>query len=208
MQTLPVADRPQWSLIKDLVADASSSRVSKATLSQPLCTAIQIMLVDILHEAGICLQAVVGHSSGEIAAAYAAGFITASDAIRIAYYRGLHSHLAIGNNGVKGGMMAVATTLEDAQEITELPEFEGRITVAAINSATSMTISGDEDAITEAKVIFNDEREKATILMVDKAYHSHHMTRCSSAYLQSMEGCYVEPKDPSESCSWYSSIYI
>ena len=207
LQTLPVTDRPQWSLINELLADASSSRVSEAALSQPLCTAVQIMLVDILHEAGIRLQAVVGHSSGEIAAAYAAGFITASDAIRIAYYRGLHSHLAIGNNGVKGAMMAVATTLEDAEEITELPEFEGRITVAAINSAMSITISGDEDAIAEAKVVFNDERKKATILKVDKAYHSHHMTRCSSAYLQSMEECDVELRDPSESCSWYSSVY-
>ena len=207
LQTLPLADRPQWSLVNELLADASSSRVGEATLSQPLCTAVQIMLVDILHEAGIRLKAVVGHSSGEIGAAYAAGVITSGDAIRIAYYRGLHSHLAIGKNGVKGAMMAVATTLEDAQEITELPEFEGRITVAAINSAMSVTISGDEDAVAEAKVVFEDERKKATILKIDKAYHSYHMTQCSRAYLQSMETCNVEPKDPLDPCSWYSSVY-
>ena len=207
LRTLPPADRPQWSLIKELLADASSSRIGEARLSQPLCTAIQIMLVDILHEAGIRLKAVVGHSSGEIGAAYAAGFITAGDAIRIAYYRGLHSHLAVGKNGVKGAMMAVATTPEDAQEIMELPEFEGRITIAAINSATSVTISGDEDAVTEVKIVFNDERKKATILKVDKAYHSYHMIQCSSAYLQSMEACDIEPKHPLHSCSWYSSVY-
>ena len=207
LRTLPPADRPQWSLTKELLADASSSRVGEARLSQPLCTALQIMLVDILGEAGIRLKAVVGHSSGEIGAAYAAGFITAGDAIRIAYYRGLHSHLAIGKNGVKGAMMAIATNLEDAQEIVKLPEFEGRITIAAINSATSVTVSGDEDAVAEVKIVFDDERKKATILNVDKAYHSYHMNQCSSTYLQSMEACDVEPKDPLHPCSWYSSVY-
>ena len=207
LNLLPESDRPQWSLKRELLADSSSSRVQEAAISQPLCTALQILLVDMVHQAGIKFKAVVGHSSGEIAAAYAAGFIAAQDAIRIAYYRGLHSNLASGQDGVKGAMMAVATSMEDAQEICELPEFDGRITIAAVNSAASVTLSGDEDAITEAKIIFSDEKKKATILKVDKAYHSLHMRKCSSAYMKSMEQCAMQLDYPRDSeCVWYSSV--
>src|SRR4029077_4292414 len=83
LATLPETDRPTWSLKEATLADASSSRIGEAALSQPLCTAIQIILADLLRSAGIEFTAVVGHSSGEIAAAYAAGFISAHDAIRI-----------------------------------------------------------------------------------------------------------------------------
>ena len=208
LSALPMSDRPQWSLVKELLANASSSRVAEAAISQPLCTAVQILLVDILGEAGLRFHAVIGHSSGDIACAYAAGRISAHDAIRISYYRGLHSHLAIGKDEVKGAMLAVATSKEDAQEICELPEFEGRITVAAVNSAASVTLSGDEDAIAEAKIIFTDEKKKTTTLKVDKAYHSSHMTRCSDAYMQSMKYCDVKPQvTTDEDCSWYSSVY-
>lgn len=61
---LPPNDRPSWSIGVELLADESSSRLSDAALSQPLCTAVQIVLVDLLCGAGIRLQAVVGHSSG------------------------------------------------------------------------------------------------------------------------------------------------
>ena len=208
LDTLPSSDRPDWTLKEELVAETSSSRVMGAALSQPLCTAIQVMLVNILREAGVEFKSVVGHSSGEIGAAYAAGFLTAESAIRIAYYRGLYSHLAIGKDGIKGAMMAVATSTEDAQELCELPEFEGKINVAAVNSAASVTLSGDEDAIAEAKIIFNDEKKKATILKVDKAYHSHHMLHCSDAYLHALDTCnigFVVPKHAN--CAWYSSVH-
>lgn len=61
---LPLDDRPPWSIEAEISADESSSRLADAALSQPLCTAVQIVLVDLLRSAGIELQAVVGHSSG------------------------------------------------------------------------------------------------------------------------------------------------
>jgi hybrid polyketide synthase/nonribosomal peptide synthetase ACE1 len=74
------SERPSWSLWEELLAQSTSSRVQEAVFSQPLCTAVQIMLVDILALANIRFAAVVGHSSGEIAAAYASGYISARDA--------------------------------------------------------------------------------------------------------------------------------
>ncbi|EFQ98465.1 lovastatin nonaketide synthase [Nannizzia gypsea CBS 118893] len=151
-------------------------------------------------------KAVIGHSSGEIAAAYASGFISARDAIRIAYYRGLYAKFAGSASGKKGAMMAVGTTLEDAEEFCQLEEFDGRITVAASNAATSVTLSGDEDAIDAALVVFKDESKFVRKLRVDTAYHSFHMNACSEMYLKAMDACGIEFKDGHSSVSWYSSV--
>lgn len=65
-------DPPDWSLKEELLAEQTCSRVHQAAVAQPLCTAVQILLVDLLRLAGIEFHHVVGHSSGEIGAAYAA----------------------------------------------------------------------------------------------------------------------------------------
>ncbi|KAL4755710.1 uncharacterized protein BDW70DRAFT_165193 [Aspergillus foveolatus] len=65
---LPDADRPTWTLEIELLADGPSSQASGAAISQPLCTAIQIALVELLHLANVRLG-VVDHSSGELGAA-------------------------------------------------------------------------------------------------------------------------------------------
>ncbi|KAL9130700.1 MAG: hypothetical protein Q9217_001179 [Psora testacea] len=204
---LPAGDRPLWSLKDELLADASRSRLNEAAISQPLCTAVQIVLVDLLQSAGIDFVAVVGHSSGEIAAAYAAGFISAHDSIRIAYYRGFHAGVACGSDGQKGAMLAVGTSIEDAKEFCELPHFNGRISMAASNSSSSVTLSGDIDAIEEAKDVFDEEKKFARILKVDKAYHSHHMLACSDPYVQSLRACKIKIQQPSDTaCLWFSSV--
>lgn len=201
---LPKADRPSWSLREQLLA--KESRLGEAALAQPLCTAVQIVLVELLRLAGIHLSVVVGHSSGEIGAAFAAGLISASDAICIAYYRGLHSHLAQGPKGIKGKMMAVGTTLEDAEELCALDEFQGRLVVAAVNSPTSVTLSGDADAVEEMAGICADEGKFHRQLKVDKAYHSHHMRPCSQAYMNSLRRCGIKVQTPTSDCIWVSSV--
>ncbi|KAH8899038.1 hypothetical protein GQ53DRAFT_836980 [Thozetella sp. PMI_491] len=205
LSRLPPADRPAWSLLEELQREGALSRLSEAEISQPLCTAVQILQVDLLRAAGVEFSAVVGHSSGEIAAAYAAGFISAEDAICIAYYRGLHSKAARGPGGILGAMMAVSTSAEDAQELCNEPEFEGRVCIAAINSPSSVTLSGDHDGIEEMKVIFEDEKKFVRALRVDKAYHSHHMVPCSAAYIESLAALEIKI-DSAEKSTWFSSV--
>lgn len=207
LANLPISDRPPWALGEEILATTSSSRIAMAELSQPLCTAIQIILVDILRGAGITFAAVVGHSSGEIAAAYAANFISAHDAIRIAYYRGLHAKLASGSDEQTGAMLAVATSWEDATELCKLPMFEGRLSVAAHNSPASVTLSGDADSVTRAKNVFEEEKKSARLLKVDTAYHSHHMLPCSDPYIGSLRTCKIQiNRERDASCTWFSSV--
>ncbi|EMT72002.1 Lovastatin nonaketide synthase [Fusarium odoratissimum] len=202
-----IPDAPKWSLMDELMASDETSRIGEAAISQPLCTATQIAIVDVLASAGVHFDAVVGHSSGEISAVYAAGLLSATDAMRIAYYRGLYAKHASGPSGAQGSMMAVGMGSEDATAFCDQEQFKGRISLAASNSPSSATISGDEDAIFEAKEILEEQKTFARLLKVDTAYHSHHMRACAEPYLESLKACNIAVNPPSSNCIWVSSVY-
>lgn len=101
LQQLP--EPPSWDLGEELLKAGAESRLDEAQFSQPLCTAIQVCLVNLFRSLNIFPSAVVGHSSGEIAGAYAANAINIEEAIIIAYYRGL----ATSSCTRRGGMAAV-----------------------------------------------------------------------------------------------------
>ncbi|KAL8284313.1 hypothetical protein RB600_008942 [Gaeumannomyces tritici] len=81
------------------------------SLQEPICTAVQIAIIDLFASWGIQPKAVVGHSSGEIAAAYAAGFISAPEAMVAAYLRGY----AVTHYAPVGSMLAVGLSPRDSQ---------------------------------------------------------------------------------------------
>ncbi|KAI9687177.1 MAG: putative Hybrid PKS-NRPS biosynthetic cluster [Bathelium mastoideum] len=198
---------PSWSLLEQLMKESAESRIAQAQFSQPLCTAVQIALVDLFHAIGIRFDTVVGHSSGEIGAAYAAGVLSLRDAMGIAYYRGLVAHMAGSDVGQRGGMMAVGLSFDAAEEFCHKPHFNARIRVAASNAPASVTLSGDADAIQEAKQIFEEEGIFARVLKVDTAYHSHHMLRCVNQYRDYLKQQEIKVHRPREGCTWASSVY-
>jgi hybrid polyketide synthase/nonribosomal peptide synthetase ACE1 len=208
LDTLPPSYTPDWKLGEELRKGPESSRIGEAAISQPLCTAVQIAMVDMLGAGKVEMKAVVGHSSGEIAAAYAAGYLSAESAIRIAYFRGLLVDQQVKNGSV-GRMLAVGTTHQDARELCELPSLKGRLTVAAYNSPTSVTLSGDAEAIQDAQEIFEDEDKFARMLRVDKAYHSHHMRPCADPYVGVLKESNIQVQRPLDKCpSWISSVVV
>ena len=200
-------DGPSWSLIEELTDKDRASRLDEAELAQPICTAVQIVVIDILQSAGIDFSAVIGHSSGEIGAAYAAGVITASEAIKIAYYRGYHSKLSKGPGGQAGTMLAAGLSFEEAQEFCSQPSINGRVQVAASNAPASVTLSGDVDAIQEAKAMLDKQKTFNRPLKVNKAYHSRHMVPSSEPYINSLKACGISARYPKEGCRWFSSVY-
>ncbi|KAI0202910.1 hypothetical protein F4808DRAFT_468089 [Astrocystis sublimbata] len=211
-ESLPrLPDRPDWTLADELVAISDDdSRMHTAEIAQPLTTALQIALVDLLRASGVAPGAAIGHSSGEIAAAYASGFLTASDAIRVAYYRGLHSFRSGSpSSGETGCMAAASITYEEAEELCRCPEIFGKVAIAASNSPTSITFSGDVTALEHIKDVMIQQGRFFRLLKVDKAYHSHHMKPCAAPYLQSLESSDIRPMDPSNDtkCIWYPSVY-
>ena len=210
LQTLPTEYRPSWSLQEHFMLPGDS--IHHAAFSQPLCCAVQIVLVRLLAAAGVLFETIVGHSSGEIACAFAAGFISASQAIRIAYLRGVVSRHASSPRGEEGAMLATGLSYEDARELCELEAFQGCVCIAASNSPDSTTVSGDIDAIRHFQGTLEEESRFARLLRVDKAYHSHHMLPCSSPYIEALVACGCAVADgadssASPSVAWYSSVY-
>ncbi|KAK6954931.1 hypothetical protein Daesc_002560 [Daldinia eschscholtzii] len=173
LKSLP--DPPSWSLVDELTKPAETSQLDKAYLSQPLCAALQIALVDAVSELGIKPYGVVGHSSGEIAAAYAAKKLTAEEAIIAAYDRGIVS------DEVKtpGAMAAVGLGKEETT-----PFLVPGVIIACENSPSSVTISGDKAAVDEVLQAIRSEKPDtfARALKVEKAYHSHHMKEVGETY--------------------------
>ncbi|KUI64258.1 Nonribosomal peptide synthetase 14 [Cytospora mali] len=203
-------DAPTWTLAEELTAPVAEWNGHLPEISQPLTTALQIALVDLLRVSGVTFAAAIGHSSGEIAALYAAGYISSVDAIRVAYYRGVYAQLALSpTTGSPGKMMAVGMAFEEAHGFCERLPFKNRISVAACNSRSSVTLSGDADAIHEAKELFDERKTFAKILKVETAYHSHHMGSCAMPYLESLRRCQIQPQsvDIEKGCAWFSSVH-
>lgn len=206
LQSLPEHEKPGWRLADQLTCDASDSHVAEAAYAQPLTTTIEIILYDLLCSAGVTFQAIIGHSSGEIAAAYAKGYITRAEAVKIAYYRGYYS--TVCRSDKPGAMMAVGASAEDANELCNLPKFKDRLCVAAYNSPTAVTLSGDSDAIEQAREILQDEGKFARVLRVDKAYHSPQMTHVASGFREGLKRCNIQPQNGlAEGPVWISSTY-
>lgn len=112
-----------------------------------------------------------------------------------------------GASARRGAMMAVTTSYEDAQDVCAIDSLDGRIQIAAVNSSSSLTLSGDADAIEEAHLIFQDEGKFARLLRVDKAYHSHQMQQYAGPYMRSLRACRIAVEaGSSTSTAWFSSV--
>lgn len=183
-----------WSVIEELSHSASKSRVQQAMISQPICTVLQIALVELLKSWNIEPTGVIGHSSGEIAAAYCYGALNKEDAWTIAYWRGkICSELRVDAPEIKGSMMAAALSRETAEKYIR-GITAGKITVACVNSPASVTISGDESGIDELQVQLASDSIFCRKLKVENAYHSHHMELVAEKYLERIS--HIQPKQP------------
>ncbi|KAI0442997.1 KR domain-containing protein [Xylaria telfairii] len=170
-------DGPDWSIEEILLEHEETSPIHEAEYSQPICTAVQIALVDLLAEWGVRPVVTIGHSSGEMAAAYAAGFMSAETTIIAAYYRGKVAQDV--RDG--GGMMAVGLGAEAVQPY--LSHLGDKVTLACHNSPSGVTLSGDADALQSLKDKFDAEKVFARTLNTGgKAYHSPYMSEAADKY--------------------------
>ncbi|KAK8087715.1 polyketide synthase [Apiospora hydei] len=194
----------EWSVVEEIGRDAKTSRLHLAKFSQPLCTILQIALTELLGSWGVEATAVVGHSSGEIAAAVCTGALSREDGWEIAYWRGkLSSDLTTRNAALKGAMAAAGTSAEKALEYIKQVT-NGTIQVACVNSPESVTLSGDEAAVDEVVDLLKADKLFVRKLKVENAYHSYHMSSIAEEYLASINGCL--PSTPSKNIKLLSSV--
>ncbi|KAH8703520.1 hypothetical protein BGW36DRAFT_393834 [Talaromyces proteolyticus] len=158
-----IQDPPTWSL---LVPE----------ISQPLVTAIQLAILAVLDACSVSPGVVVGHSSGEIAAAVAAGQLSSSQAIKIAFYRGKVASSIQYLEPV--GMLAVGVPVEALK-----PYLEGTsVEIACFNSPVSLTLSGTRSELSQIESAIKANGLFARMLQVNAAYHSKYMVGIAEEY--------------------------
>ncbi|KAF7563913.1 hypothetical protein G7046_g192 [Stylonectria norvegica] len=199
-----------WSLSYELSKEGGASRIDEPEYCQPICTALQVALVDLLTAWNIHPHALTGHSSGEIAAAYAVGAISQEAAWKIAYYRGkLSAELCNSESLVVTGMAAVGLDLD--QTMTSIDRINqlggaGSLEIACMNSWQSHTVSGDASKIDALVELLSSEKVFARKLNVKIAYHSRHMRAIASEYLESMGELEHGSRKTSFAPRFYSSV--
>ncbi|KAI1178918.1 PKSKA1 [Nemania sp. FL0916] len=175
LQGLP--DPPSWRLLDELTQSRAPKHLRQPEFSQPLVTALQLALLNILDGWGVKPDCVVGHSSGEIAAATAAGLITPREAIKVAYYRGQVGKLMTPSESL--GMLAIGIGPEEVQPYLK-PELH--LEIACYNSPSSLTISGTTSSLEILQRNLHEDGHFARLLQVDLAYHSSYMKDIGEAY--------------------------
>lgn len=192
-----------WSVREEFSREQCESSVNKPQYSLPLCTILQVALVDLLESWNIVPIAVAGHSSGEIAAAYSIGALTQEHAWKIAYHGGTLSETIPSMIPLKGAMMVAGLSEEDAETWAEKVE-SGQIVVGCVNSPSSVTMSGDADGVDELQELLRDERVFHRKLRGEIAYHSPHMNAIATTYYAAISG--VEPRPAREGRCMYSTV--
>jgi myxalamid-type polyketide synthase MxaE and MxaD len=186
-----------WSLLAELTAtDAARSRLNEIDIIQPALFAIQVALAALWRSWGIEPQAVVGHSLGEVAAAYVAGALNLDDAVRIICHRSRLFKRTVG----QGAMAMVELSIEEARRV--LAGFEDCVSIAVSNGPTSTVLSGDPAAL--AAILDQLQRRDifCRMVKVDFASHSPQMEPLRADLLQALEG--LQPR--AESVPIYSTV--
>jgi acyl transferase domain-containing protein/acyl carrier protein len=179
-----------WSLLAELTAtDAAQSRLNEIDIVQPALFAIQVALAGLWRSWGIEPQAVVGHSMGEVAAAYVAGALSLDDAAGVICRRSRLVKRTIG----QGAMAAVELSMEAARRA--LVGYEDRVSIAVSNGPTSTVLSGDPAALEAIVDQLQRQEIFCRMVKVDFASHSPQMDPLRAELLQALEG--LEPRPAS-----------
>ncbi len=156
--------------LKDLLFAESDSAAAvlldQTQFTQPALFAMQAALYRLLRSVGVQPEFLIGHSIGELSAAYVAGVFSLADACTLVAARGrLMGSLPFG-----GAMLAVEAS--EREVLKSLSDLDGRVSLAAVNGPSATVLSGDERAIEQLASAWRARQRKTTRLRVSHAFHS------------------------------------
>ena len=155
-----------WSVIDEFRRPVESSRLQFTEFAQPCLLAFQIGLLEVLRSFGVLPEAVLGHSVGEIAAAYASGALSMSQVAHLVHARSKAQELTRG----LGRMAAVGMSARKVQDA--INGFGGGLEIACVNSPVSVTVSGSGAALADLGRRLEPSGVFFRILDLDYAFHS------------------------------------
>ncbi|MFI6581778.1 type I polyketide synthase [Embleya sp. NPDC050493] len=155
-----------WSAVDVLTGVEGAPTLDRVDVVQPVLWAVLVSLAQVWRSYGVTPDAVVGHSQGEIAAAVVAGGLSLADGARVV---ALRSRAIVALAG-RGAMASLALT--ESQVRARLTEWDGRISIAAVNGPGQVVVSGEPDALAELVDSVTAEGGRARLIPVDYASHS------------------------------------
>jgi acyl transferase domain-containing protein/NADPH:quinone reductase-like Zn-dependent oxidoreductase/thioesterase domain-containing protein/NAD(P)-dependent dehydrogenase (short-subunit alcohol dehydrogenase family)/SAM-dependent methyltransferase/acyl carrier protein len=158
-----------WSLVAELRRPEGESRIDHTDVAQPAIFAVQVGLAALWKTWGVQPAAVVGHSVGEVAAAYVAGALSLDDAVTVIFHRSRLQHTTSGS----GRMVAVALSPDAAR--AAIGADTDRVEIAGINSPNLVTLAGDAAALERITTRLDGAGVFTRWLRIQYAFHSRHM---------------------------------
>jgi acyl transferase domain-containing protein/acyl carrier protein len=176
-----------WSIAEEINRDKESSRVEESLPAHPCNFALQMALAALLQSRGTAPAAVIGHSSGEVAAACTAGILSLEDAVKLVHHHCLLMEKVIG----KGLMLHVSLPVEELRPV--LNDFAGAVTAASVNSPKATVLSGDEEPLQELLEYYKKRNIFSRILRIDIPFHSPYIDPHLDAFHEGIEDIAVNP---------------
>ena len=178
---LALAPYVDWSLTAVLRDGAGLGLLDRVDVVQPVLFAVMVSLAEVWRGLGLALDAVVGHSQGEIAAACVAGALTLEDAARVVALRG-RALAALAGGG------AMASVLLPSGEVEEAVRLRPGLSVAAVNGPASTVVSGDVAAVEGLVAELVAGGARAQLIGVDYASHSAQVEQIRERLLRELDG--------------------
>lgn len=170
------------SVVESLLDPALQHSLDRAPVAQLLLLAIQIAVVDCLAKVGVRPHATLGHSAGELAAAYAAQTITRE----VAVYSIIARSRTLDQLFEKGGMAALVCTATQAQDLID--QTGVAVDIAAENSEKSLTLAGDKDELKHLLKVARKKRIAGKMLAINYPYHSRFLEPFQAQLTDELEG--------------------
>lgn len=158
-----------WSILDEMRREKESSRMSEAEVAQPANFLLQAGLAALLRSWGLVPAAIVGHSAGEVAAAYVAGVHDLRDAVRVIYHRSRLQQQATG----MGRLLAVGLSVDNARAL--IAGRESSVAIAAHNGPRSVALSGSVAVLDEIATGLERDAVFNRFVQGHVPYHSPHM---------------------------------
>ncbi|MGH3165462.1 MAG: acyltransferase domain-containing protein, partial [Trebonia sp.] len=177
-----LAPHVDWSLPDVLRQVPGAPAMDRVDVAQPALFAVMVALARLWKSFGVEPDAVVGHSQGEIAAAFISGALTLPDAARVVALRSQALRQVAGS----GAMAWIPASASRARDL--IAACAGRLEIVALNGPLATVVAGDTAAVDHLVTSCTDKGIWAWRVPVDVAGHSEHVEAIRGQLLESLTG--------------------